>query len=67
VLLHHVVAGRLPAAKVVERHSLETLNGDRVRVRVRHGKVLVGGARVVQANVKASNGVIHAIDTVVMP
>jgi uncharacterized surface protein with fasciclin (FAS1) repeats len=67
VLLHHVVAGRLPAAKVVKRHSLKTLNGDRVRVRTRNGKVFVGGARVVQANVKASNGVIHAINKVLIP
>lgn len=67
VLLHHVVAKRLPAAKVVKRHSVKTLNGDRVRVRVRDGKVFVGGARVVQADVKASNGVIHAIDKVLIP
>ena len=67
VLLHHVVAKRLPAAKVVKRHSVKTLNGDRVHVRVRNGKVFVGGARVVRADVKASNGVIHAIDKVLIP
>jgi uncharacterized surface protein with fasciclin (FAS1) repeats len=67
VLLHHVASGRLSAAKVVKRHSIATLNDDRVRVRVRHGKVSVGGARVVTADVKASNGVIHAINKVLIP
>jgi uncharacterized surface protein with fasciclin (FAS1) repeats len=67
VLLHHVAAGRLTAAKVVKRSSIKTLNGDRVRVRVRHGKVFVGGARVVKADVRASNGVIHAINRVLIP
>lgn len=67
VLLHHVAAGRLTAAKVVERSSIKTLNGDRVRVRVRHGKVFVGRARVVDADVRASNGVIHAINRVLIP
>jgi uncharacterized surface protein with fasciclin (FAS1) repeats len=66
VLLHHVVRGRLTAAKVVKRKSLRTLNG-RVTVRVRNGKVSVGGARVVTADVGASNGVIHVIDKVLIP
>jgi uncharacterized surface protein with fasciclin (FAS1) repeats len=66
VLLHHVVRGRLTAAKVVKRKSLRTLNG-RVTVRVRNGKVSVGGAHVVTADVGASNGVIHVIDKVLIP
>jgi uncharacterized surface protein with fasciclin (FAS1) repeats len=67
VLLHHVASGRLSAAKVVKRHSIRTLNGDRVRVRVRNGRVYVGGARVLTPDVKASNGVIHVIDKVLIP
>jgi uncharacterized surface protein with fasciclin (FAS1) repeats len=62
-----VVGKRLPAAKVVKRHSIRTLNGDRVRVRVRNGRVYVGGARVLTPDVKASNGVIHVIDKVLIP
>jgi uncharacterized surface protein with fasciclin (FAS1) repeats len=66
VLLHHVVKGRLKASSVVKRKSLKTLNG-RVSVRVRGGKVYVGGARVTTADVPASNGVIHVIDKVLIP
>jgi hypothetical protein len=62
VLLYHVAKGRLPAAKVVKRSSIKTLNGKSVSVRVRSGKVYVAGARVVTPDVKASNGVIHVIN-----
>jgi uncharacterized surface protein with fasciclin (FAS1) repeats len=67
VLLLHVAKGRLTAAKVAERRSVKTLNGQRLAIRVRGGKVFVGGARVVTANVTASNGVIHAINKVLLP
>ena len=67
VLLYHVAKGSLPAAKVVKRHSIKTLNGQRVQVRVRDGKVFVGGARVVTPDVAASNGVIHVINKVLIP
>jgi uncharacterized surface protein with fasciclin (FAS1) repeats len=67
VLLYHVAKGKLPAAKVVKRHSIKTLNGQRLQVRVRDGKVFVGGARVVTPDVAASNGVIHVINKVLIP
>jgi uncharacterized surface protein with fasciclin (FAS1) repeats len=67
VLLYHVAKGKLTAAKVVKRDSIKTLNGQRVHVRVRHGKVFVGGARVVTPDVAASNGVIHVINKVLIP
>ena len=67
VLLYHVAKGRLTAAKVVKRSSIKTLNGKSVSVRVRRGKVYVGGARVVTPDVKASNGVIHVINKVLIP
>jgi uncharacterized surface protein with fasciclin (FAS1) repeats len=67
VLLLHVAKGRLTAAKVTKRRSVKTLNGQRLAIRVRHGKVLVGGARVVTPNVSASNGVIHVINKVLLP
>jgi uncharacterized surface protein with fasciclin (FAS1) repeats len=67
VLLYHVAKGKLPAAKVVKRHSIRTLNGQRVHVRVRDGKVFVGGARVVTPDIAASNGVIHVINRVLIP
>jgi uncharacterized surface protein with fasciclin (FAS1) repeats len=67
VLLLHVAEGRLTAAKVTKRRSVKTLNGQRLAIRVRDGKVFVGGARVVTPDVSASNGVIHAIDKVLLP
>ena len=67
VLLYHVAKGKLTAAKVVKRESIKTLNGQRVTVRVRDGKVLVGGARVTTPDVAASNGVIHVINRVLIP
>ena len=67
VLLYHVASGRYPAKRVVKLRSIETLAGDRVKVRTRAGTVRVGGARVVQADVRTSNGVIHAINRVLIP
>jgi uncharacterized surface protein with fasciclin (FAS1) repeats len=67
VLLYHVAKGKLTAATVVKRNSIKTLNGQRVRVRVRDGKVFVGGARVSTPDVAASNGVIHVINKVLIP
>src|SRR5829696_9817846 len=49
VLLYHVAKGKLTAAKVVKRESVRTLNGQRVKIRVREDKVFVGGARVTTA------------------
>lgn len=67
VLLYHVAKGRLTAAKVVKGRSVKSLNGKRVRVRVRGGKVFVGGACVITPDVAGSNGVIHVINKVLIP
>lgn len=67
VLLYHVVPGRLAAKAVVARKTLKTLLGQRLTVAVRHGQVYVNQARVIKANVFASNGVIHVINAVLLP
>ncbi len=67
VLLYHVAKGKLTAAKVIKLRSIKTLNGQSLKVRVNHGTVTVGGARVVKANIGASNGVIHVINQVLIP
>jgi uncharacterized surface protein with fasciclin (FAS1) repeats len=67
VLLYHVAKGKLTAAKVVKRSSIKTLNGQRVQIRIRDGKVYAGGARVTTPDVLASNGVIHVINKVLIP
>ncbi len=67
VLLYHVAKGKLTAAKVVKLHSIKTLNGQSLKVLVKHGKVTIGGARVIKADIGASNGVIHVINQVLIP
>ena len=67
VLTYHVVAGRVTSDQVVRISEAETVAGISVPVRVEGGNVYVGGAQVVTADVLASNGVIHVIDTVMLP
>ena len=67
VLLYHVAEGRLPAKRVIKRSSIKTLNGQRVRVRVARGNVFVNKSKVVTADVRASNGIIHAVNRVLIP
>jgi len=69
LLTYHVVPGRVMAADIVKTNGAMpmTVNGQAVDITVRGGKVYVGGAQVVGADVQASNGVIHVIDTVLMP
>jgi uncharacterized surface protein with fasciclin (FAS1) repeats len=67
VLLYHVVKGKITAAQLVKRQSVKTLNGQSLAVRVKNGVVTVGGIRVIKTNIAASNGVIHVIDSVLIP
>ena len=67
VLLYHVLQGRVTAAKLMKMHSAKTLNGQSLTVQVKDGKVIVGGAIVLKADVGASNGVIHVINKVLIP
>jgi uncharacterized surface protein with fasciclin (FAS1) repeats len=67
VLLYHVVAGKVTAAKVVKLRSAKTLAGPTVRIRVTGTTVRVNTAKVAKADVLASNGVVHVIDRVLLP
>lgn len=67
VLTHHVVAGTHLAASLKDGDELTTLEGAKLKVTLKDGKVKIGGATVTKADVTASNGVIHIIDTVLMP
>jgi uncharacterized surface protein with fasciclin (FAS1) repeats len=68
VLLYHVVAGAVPASKVVTLRSAKTVEGQRVRISVRSGSVYLNGStRVVKTDVRASNGIIHVINRVLIP
>jgi uncharacterized surface protein with fasciclin (FAS1) repeats len=67
VLLYHVVKGSVPAAKVVGLRSAKTLAGPSVRITVDGKIVRVNTARVVKTDVKATNGIIHVVDRVLIP
>ena len=69
VLTFHVIPGRVGAADIVRSNGAKpkTVNGQPLDIVVRDGKVYVNGAQVVTADIPASNGVIHVIDTVLLP
>jgi uncharacterized surface protein with fasciclin (FAS1) repeats len=67
VLTHHVVSGKLMAADLKEGKELTTVQGEKLKVHVTSGKVMVGDAHVTSADIAASNGVIHVIDKVLLP
>ena len=67
VLTYHVVAGKVMAADVVKLTSAKTVEGSDVKIAVANGAVKVNGANVVKTDVVASNGVIHVIDSVILP
>jgi len=67
ILKYHVVAGRVNAAAVVKLTSAKTLQGTTVAVKVEKGQVSVNDANVVATDVIAGNGVIHIIDSVLLP
>jgi len=72
ILQHHIVRGDVRAADVVKLTFADTLSGQRVDIRVGKndgdaGKVYVDGANVVTADLECTNGVIHVIDTVMLP
>ena len=67
ILTYHVVPGRVLAAQVAGMSSATTVNGQPLAIRSEGGTVTVGGADVVGADILCSNGVIHVIDTVLLP
>ena len=67
VLLHHVVPGSVKAADVMGLSSAETANGSSVSIATENGTVRVDEATVLTADIEASNGIIHVIDSVIMP
>jgi len=67
ILKYHVVPGNVMAKDVAALTSAETLEGKDLKITTAHGEVMVDGARVTQTDIKCSNGVIHVIDSVMMP
>ena len=67
VLTYHVVPGAVKSGDVVKLDSAKTLNGANVAIKVVYGSVRVDDAAVIAADIAASNGVIHVIDSVILP
>ena len=67
ILTYHVVAGKVMAADVMKLDSATTVQGQDLMVDVMGGTVMINDAAVVIADVEASNGVIHVIDSVILP
>lgn len=67
LILHHVVSGRVKAPRDKKPRSVKPQFGDQLRLTAESGEYRVDDARIVKTNIRASNGVIHAIDTVLDP
>jgi uncharacterized surface protein with fasciclin (FAS1) repeats len=67
ILTYHVVPGKVMAADVVKLQSAKAVSGDTLSIAAREGSVTVDKALVVKTDIPASNGVIHVIDTVIIP
>jgi transforming growth factor-beta-induced protein len=67
ILKYHVVAGKVAAADVVKLSSAKTVEGSNVKIKTTNGKVMINSSNVVKADIMTSNGVIHVIDSVLMP
>jgi uncharacterized surface protein with fasciclin (FAS1) repeats len=67
ILTYHVVSGKVMAADVVKLAKARTVNGADVAITVSNGTVMINNATVTTTDIVASNGVIHVIDTVLLP
>lgn len=67
ILTYHVVAGEVMSTDLSNGQMAKTVQGGSVKVSISYGNVKISGAKVVAADVKASNGVVHVIDKVILP
>jgi uncharacterized surface protein with fasciclin (FAS1) repeats len=67
ILSYHVVPGRVSSTDVVKLRTAKAVSGDTIDIKTNDGAVMVDSARVVKTDVQASNGVIHVIDSVILP
>ena len=67
VLQYHVVPGNVSAAQVMKMSNARTVSGKNLAISMMGDSVMIGNAHVVKADVMANNGVVHVIDTVMMP
>ena len=67
ILTYHVVAGKVMSSDLTDGMTATTVNGQTVTIKLMNGKVMVNDAEVIIADVDTDNGVVHAINTVLMP
>ena len=67
ILTYHVVPGKVEASEVVKLDSAATANGQDLSITIKNEAVYVNNARVVKTDIETSNGVIHVVDTVILP
>jgi uncharacterized surface protein with fasciclin (FAS1) repeats/plastocyanin len=67
ILLYHVVSGNLMANDLMNLTYAKTVQGDNITITSKNGTLMVNGAKVIIADIKCSNGVIHVIDSVILP
>jgi uncharacterized surface protein with fasciclin (FAS1) repeats len=67
ILLYHVVAGDVTASQAMNMDTATTINGQNLALKASGRALMVNDAKVIKADVSASNGLIHVIDTVLLP
>lgn len=67
VLLYHVVSGKVMSKDAAKLKKAKTLQGSEIKIKAARNKVQINNANVVKADIECSNGVIHVIDTVILP
>ncbi len=67
ILTYHVVSGRVPASAVVGLKAAKTVNGQRLDIATSDARVTVDSANVVTTDIECSNGIIHVVDSVLLP
>jgi len=67
ILTYHVVAGNVKAADLSDGQVVKTINGQDLKVSIKDGNVMINGAKVTAADLSGSNGVVHVVDSVLMP
>ncbi|MFN8598175.1 MAG: fasciclin domain-containing protein, partial [Anaerolineae bacterium] len=67
ILKYHVVSGKVMAAEVVKHSSVKTLLGQDAPIKLEGDKVFIAGAQIILTDIETSNGVIHVIDSVMLP
>ncbi|MFM2395255.1 MAG: hypothetical protein RLZZ546_3238, partial [Bacteroidota bacterium] len=67
ILLYHVVSGKIQAAAISNGQIITTLNGKTVRARLSNGSLFINNSKITVKNIKATNGIVHVIDAVLLP